>query len=570
MPLHIRDASLAQILNRQSPFYMARYQRHYEWGRREMHELISDLNEAYAAHNASVALGSTAGAYHFLGNIIVFMSGSNRVEVVDGQQRLTSLTLLLAVARDVAADADTINVLAPLLHVTDPSLNIPAPRLNLHRGDHEFLRDHVLPHGATRVVETLGALELASAEQMRGNVLIAKDFLARLSTSERAGFIAFVLDRSRFVELMVGREDDAFRIFETVNNRGRPIASEDVLRYALVEYATTDQAKRDELLGRWDEMEAELGPRGMKRFIAGWRARVTKGVRPRQALHRILLDSFDSPAEARAFLDSELHGDLSIFQQINAADVTLPDGADKKRIDTILRSLALVDFDEWLAVTSELIAKGLDQPQRLAADLARVERLAWYFYLNRDDKGIYLDRRDRFGSLMKTASTFGTLEGLPDKSLLNAEARLKMRDIIQERVDPKWIPLRSLLVRLEMALLGDGRVVTRGDLTIEHVLPLRPKTKGWLALYGHSQKLVTEHAERIGNLCLVSTELNTLLGNQIYPNKQRLMIQHGVPDVSLLAADIARDPVWTRDVIMRRTKWLAGVFSDTFDLTPPR
>ena len=277
-------------------------------------------------------------------------------------------------------------------------------------------------------------------------------------------------------------------------------------------------------------------------------------------------NSFDSPAEARAFLDSELSTDLSIFRQIHTADVVLPDGPAKKRIDTLLRSLALVDFDEWLPVASELIARADNHPERLAADLARIERLAWYFYLNRDDKGIYQDRRERFSSLMRIAATAGTFAAMPPRSLLTPEQCNKMRDCVTERLDPKWVPLRSLMVRMEMALVGDSTTVVRDDLTVEHILPLHPKAKAWLALYDDLPAVIAANAEQIGNLCLVTADLNTKLGNQIYANKRRLLIQHRVPDQSPLAADIATELVWSRNVIERRSNRLIQVFCDTFDI----
>ena len=368
---------------------MARYQRHYEWGRREMEHLLDDLGEAYEIHRTDAA----ADAYHFFGNVILFDNPAGYLEVVDGQQRLTSLTAFLAAARDTAGDAMLNHILAPLLVATDAS-GARQPRLHLHRGDDAFLRQHIVADSATNGLAELGKQDHNGAECLRINTLLARSWLANLPESDRATFVRFVLQQSRFVEIQVGTEDDAFRIFETVNSRGRPIASEDVLRYALVEFATDDLAKRDELLDRWDAMEAELGPRGMKRFISGWRTRVTRGSQIKQAVHRTLLNSFETRAEALTFLDNELSADLSIFKQIDTADIAIADGPVKQRIDTLLRSLALLDFDEWMPVASVLIARGGGQPERIAADLARIERLAWFYYLSRDDKGVHMDRRE--------------------------------------------------------------------------------------------------------------------------------------------------------------------------------
>ena len=566
MPLEIRHVSLAQLLSHPVPFHMARYQRHYEWGRKEMEQLLEDLADAFAIQQADLH----ADAFHFLGNVILFANPAGHFEVVDGQQRLTSLTALLAAARDAGVDAPLPDDLATFLTVADPGTTLPSlrPRLRLHRGDDEFLRDHIVAAGQTATLDGVGKQRHPGAEYLRGNTLIARAWLLQMSVADRTAFLRFVLQRGRFVEIEVGTEDDAFRIFETVNSRGRPIASEDVLRYALVEYATDDPIKRDEFLTCWDTMESELGPRGMKRFISGWRGRVTKGVRLRQSLHRTLLDSFDSPAEARAFLDGEFSSDLSIFKQIDTADCTVAEGPLKHRIDTLLRSLALVDFDEWLPVASELMARASGDAERLTRDLARIERLAWFFYVSRDDKGAYQDRRERFAGLMKIVSASGTFDDLPRRSLLSAEQCKKMRESVTERLDPKWVPLRSLLVRLEMSLSGNVTPIVRDDLTIEHVLPVRPKAKTWLALFGNDIEMVSGYAEQIGNLCLVSADLNTTLGNQIYANKRRLMLQHNVPQTSPLAADIATEQEWTQSVIKRRSQWLLQVFCTTFDIHP--
>lgn len=563
MPLNIRHVSLAQLLSRPLPFHMARYQRHYEWGRKEMEHLLDDLGEVFEIRQANPA----ADAYHFFGNVIVFPNPDGYLEVVDGQQRLTSLTALLAAARDCISDLGARSSIAGLLHVFPQPPSAPAgPRLQLHRGDNEFLRDYILRDGRTATLDDLGKQAHPGAECLRANTALAREWLLQLSVEARAAFVRFALEAGRFVEIEVGTEDDAFRIFETVNSRGRPIASEDVLRYALVEYATDDPAKRDELLSLWDGMEAELGPRGMKRFIGGWRTRATKGARFKQALHRTLLDSFNSPAEARAFLDNELSTDLSIFKQIDTADIAIEDGPVKRRIDVLLHSLALVDFDEWLPVASEIIARGVGKPERIANDLARVERLAWFYYLSRDDKGAYQDRREHFATLMKIVATAGTFDAMPPRSLLSDEQCAKMRDCVRARIDPKWVPLRSLMVRLEMTLAGDSASVVRDDLTLEHVLPLRPKAKAWLALYDNDLGTVAEYAEQLGNLCLVSADLNTKLGNQIYANKRRLMLQHDVPRQSPLAADIAQQTSWTRAIIDARSHWLLGVFCDTFEI----
>ncbi len=560
MPLEIRHISLAELLSHPVPFQMARYQRHYEWGRKEMEQLLEDLGDGLA-HQLS---DPTADCYHFFNSVILFTNPAGFLEVVDGQQRLTSITAMLAAARDIDSDRARKDEIGKLISVDG------LPRLTLHRGDNDFLRERITAPGGTNALDKLPKQALPGAECLRTNTLVARHWLQAMTADMRAKFLRFALQNGRFVEIKVGTEDDAFRIFETVNSRGRPISSEDVLRYALVERATDDPVKRDEFLQRWDAVETELGPRGMKRFVAGWRVRAAKGSRVRQSLHRTVLGSLTSRAEAFAFLDGELKKDVSIFRQISSADIEIADGPMKSRIDMLLRSIALLDFDDWVPVASELIARGSGRPDRVAADLQRIERLAWYYYLCRDDKGAYHERRERFAGLMKTATEHSTLEALPPRSLLTVEQCMKMCESVQARIEPKWVPLRSLLVRLEMALAGDEAAVIRDDLTIEHVLPLRPKAKAWFDLYTDDPAKIAEYAEQIGNLILVSAELNTELGNQIYKNKRRILTEHRIAEQSPLAADIAKETQWVPAVIVRRSKMLLDTFCSMFDLPRPK
>lgn len=560
MPLEIRHLSVAELLSHPVPFQMARYQRHYEWGRKEMEQLLEDFRDGEAIQAAD----AKADAFHFLNSVILFTNPAGFLEVVDGQQRLTSITAILAAARDIDDDAALKAEIGKLISVGG------RPRLMLHRGDDEFLREQVIVPGRTNSLEKMPKQSQPGAECLRVNTLIARQWLQAMTAEKRAAFLRFALQKGRFVEIKVGTEDDAFRIFETVNSRGSPISSEDVLRYALVERATDDPIKRDEFLQRWDAVEAELGPRGMKRFVAGWRVRAAKGSRVRQSLHRTVLSSFATRAEALTFLDTELKRDVAIFRQISNADIEIAEGPTKNRIDALLRSMALLDFDDWVPVASELIVRGSGRPERLAADLARIDRLAWYYYLCRDDKGAYHERRERFAGLMKTVIELGTFETLPPRSLLSAEQCMKMCESVQARIEPKWVPLRSLLVRIEMALASDRAAVIRDDLTIEHVLPLRPKTKAWYDLFTDDPATIAAYAEQIGNLCLVSAELNSALGNQIYKNKRRILMERRIPEQSPLAADIAKEPQWTRAVIDRRSKLLLATFCEIFALPQPK
>jgi len=122
------------------------YQRDYSWGTEEVKDLFQDLNAAL-----------NDGTY-FLGAIVLNRLNGSRFEVVDGQQRLATVSIFLAAIRDYFQEQanDDLNVeyLHTFLSTTDPHARARIPRLTLNIDDNQFFRSYVLspPGDAARSV----------------------------------------------------------------------------------------------------------------------------------------------------------------------------------------------------------------------------------------------------------------------------------------------------------------------------------------------------------------------------------------------------------------------------------
>jgi Protein of unknown function DUF262/Protein of unknown function (DUF1524) len=570
MTFEARNCTLRDILTRPKPLKIPRYQRHYEWTVTEMDQLLSDLTDSFKRPPSR----TTPDKYHFIGSFILH-NGTDKDpdEVVDGQQRLTSLSILLAVARDLLTDAAVRSPTDGYVTIpADPFTGDPATeRLKLHRGDEAFYKLHIVPLNATAEIDRLPKQATESDERLRLNCSRARAWLkTKIKSEDLPTFIRYVCHNCRVILLTVNQSQDAFRIFETINSRGRPLRNEEILRFSLIEYATKedkDDKDRTALLSKWDKVEEQVGQNNMTRFLAQWRAQQSRGTVTGHALHRDIIDSFATPADAKAFLKSELRQQADIFGEIKSARVQgLGTTKIKFRIDRTLKSLALVNFDDWLPIAILLIERFRAQPDVLLEHMKGLDRLVWSYYFRHDDIKVADDRQKRFGDILHHLTGVAGFDPSACRFNLGDAEKFDMRDVIKSRIDPKWVPLKSLLLRIEDVRQNGRAKDYLKSYTIEHILPQAPTDKYWLSRFDDRHAVARDYSERIGNLCLVSYDVNKALGVLPFPDKQQIAKDEDVSKSSHLAAGFEEENDWNKDTIERRSKRILTEFCNEFDV----
>lgn len=220
--------SVQQLLQSQS-FSIDEYQREYKWEKENIDELLSDLQakffSQYKPGDETIAV-SGYGEY-FLGSIIVSKrNGKNYL--IDGQQRVTSLTLLL-ICLYRAAEAQGMPVsktMAPLIfsdNLGQPKFNLDIPeRLPVIQA--LFQGQSYNPDGKDESIQTMYA---------RYGDIEANDLLAELEEA-LPHFIYWLLTRVGLIEIATDNDSYAYAIFETMNDRGKPLSPVDMLKAYLL------------------------------------------------------------------------------------------------------------------------------------------------------------------------------------------------------------------------------------------------------------------------------------------------------------------------------------------------
>lgn len=220
--------SVQQLLQSQS-FSIDEYQREYKWEKKNIDELLSDLGAKFYSHyrpdNDTTAV-SGYGEY-FLGSIIVSKRNGKNF-LIDGQQRVTSLTLLLICLYRAAKGKGlpVVQTVAPLIfsdNLGQPKFNLDIPeRLPVIKA--LFEGQSFNPDGKDESTQTMFA---------RYGDIEENDLLAELGPA-LPHFLYWLLTRVGLIEIATDNDAYAAAIFETMNDRGKPLSPVDMLKAYLL------------------------------------------------------------------------------------------------------------------------------------------------------------------------------------------------------------------------------------------------------------------------------------------------------------------------------------------------
>ena len=248
-PIQGEAKSVAQIL-RGARYSIDYYQREFKWETKQVVELVSDLTsrfqESYQPGHERTAVADYP--HYFLGSIIISAKGANRF-VVDGQQRLTSLTLLLIHLHRLGQGRPDVAALDDLIYAT----KYGQKSFNLDVDDRRecmtalFEGRDVDLSAASESVQNLAArfvdIEQALPDEVIGEAL--------------PFFVDWLTENARVVEITAYTDDDAYAIFETMNDRGLKLTPADMLKGYLLANITDVQA-RHQANETWRTRVAEL------------------------------------------------------------------------------------------------------------------------------------------------------------------------------------------------------------------------------------------------------------------------------------------------------------------------
>lgn len=544
-----RETALSGLFSQGERLVLPPYQRSYSWGVKEALELLGDFMEA-ADNNMP----------HFIGAIVVVRENPDApLEIVDGQQRLTTLTILLSVLRDLDPDPNEQAKLHALIgDAPRPRLEEDARwRLSLNHIDGPYFRETVQRQGATLNADHDPG-ESDSQKRMSENTNAMVKALKDLEPPTRRKLAHTVINGCGMVRVSVADRDAGYKVFRVLNTRGKEPNSHDIIKTDLFERAKFDVNDANKYSTAWSEFEARLGGSGFDDLLRQIRFlydRSSKGD---------LISGFQkavlAKVKARAFLDDMLPKYVQAYEEISTGKVNF--GAKSAEVARYLNRLRSLDHYVWRAAALKYLVEQRSTAEDAVEFFSGLERLAFTIMLvihNRDQ------RNRRYRKVIDAIGSNKALHAKRGPFAVTKEDGRKVRERLRGRF-ATFGQRRALALRLNSALDGGRDLAPESDATVEHVLPRNPgEDSPWLRVWPNPQ-IRRELCDTIGNFVLLPHAVNQKADRMGYQDKKSVYFDADSLPLFALTRDLETEELWTADVVRKRTDHLADILADDWGI----
>jgi uncharacterized protein with ParB-like and HNH nuclease domain len=551
-------------------YILPHFQREYTWGKQEWDMLLKDIVEVYQEYNQDPA------PEHFMGSLVVIESGMTEgiipvLTLVDGQQRLTTISLLLA---------------ALLAHVQRrPEFAQLTNRLrrllvnDVEPGRNAFLK--VLPtlkYGDRMAYRAIIAEDIDDSDRpTTSNIQAAYTYLRREVERHIANdriepekLYTVIFKCLQVVLINLSHDESPYRIFESLNFKGKALTQADLVRNYIAMRLPVQQQEYV-FTHDWQHIEERL----QEQREVGRIGELTAFIR-----HYLSLDNGNLCNEDHVYARFR---DRMERPEYNPPEAFIGEIATLRRFAMYYDRFLCPEHEPRPAIRLRLARLRILETSTSYPFLLKLFDAADTGNLDESDLAAALDiienyfiRRYFLGETQYVNRMFPTLcrdiqaydATLPDTLRQMLATRRcptdqEVRDAVRKRslyVQSRTFNAKRLCAVLERinAHLSEGRdaiTVLQGDPTIEHIMP-QTLSDDWRRELGEdADQINSEFGSTLGNLTLVTQSYNSHLSNHPYATKVAALAQHGL----LLNEAYFADPpaVWDADAIRHRADFLA-------------
>ena len=551
--LNTRTINYLELIGNGRSYRALPYQRDYSWSEEEWEDLWNDIIE----------LRNAPAGVHYMGALVVEGSNDREFLIIDGQQRLATLSLfalaVIAKLKEMAGagiESESNSERSQGLRNRFVGEKAPASltessRLYLNATDDAFYQDYLVqlrrplnPRGLTKSNRLLWKCFRYFADRLGEMDALKSDgqALASLLSETVARQLVFIL-------ITVDDELNAYTVFETLNARGLELTTTDLLKNYLFSRVHV-AADLEALQRRWQQLIATVGQERFPRFLRYHLLCEQPKVRSQRLFKLVrdqtrtdadvfaLLDQLESRAELFAAVLDSNHGywielpaatpyirELNLFrvQQMMPLLFTIWERFSKEDFVRVLRLVSVISFR--YTVVSGLNTNPLEPTYHRAAKAVM--------------DGQAQTPRDVFTLL---------------KSLYVDDARMKQDfSLMAVDIGGRWGKLtRYILARLEGDASGRACDHDTDPFTVEHILPQNP-VEAWNESIPSG--LWEESIYRLGNLTLLESAANRRLHNAVYTDKLAAYA-HSIYVLTRRIPEIAPEH-WTQELLHGRQQQLA-------------
>ncbi len=559
-----RTLTLGELFSDPNELRVPDYQRPYSWTVTEAVQLLDDISIAIIEE----AETENPEDGYFLGSVLLIAEDEQKTnsgaqgrqvfDIVDGQQRLVTATILLAVIREIAEDRGLPlgRLIEPLIWIkTDSRLE---PRLKPRYGEARFMRTFIQDPGASALMPDADELTQSQSRLLDVREQLAETIIGY--TDDDLAILARYLTSACFLSVITTNSlDRAHRIFTVLNNRGRPLTRNDILKAQILGAIPHAQRPADTLT--WDGIEGRLGP-SFEGLFSHIRAAEGHG---KGHIIRSIGGLIAAHGGAKEFFDNILAPYAGIYETIlSRGRHTYP---THPAIGRYLTYLNWLSGEDWVPPLMLFWRQCNGDPARIEPFLRALDRYSYGLRL----LGIGTDKRlTRLNGVLESIRR-GTVLSPGDQSL-----EFSREDLRNIQFNLRSLHTRSQqtckLILLRLSALGGDAVETLNpaDFTVEHVLPQKPgRNSDWRAWFSSAEER-EECTQSLGNLVLISRDDNERAKNMELQKKFEIYFPDtGRPPLAI-TEELKGLTEWRVSDVKRREERFLATLNQMWSLTPPK
>lgn len=554
-----KEYPLSKIFSADFEYHIPGYQRPYAWTEEETGILFDDLYEFFQTE---------AVDNYFLGSIVLIKDENKPyADVIDGQQRLTTLSILFSVmANSFHTEAYRNNCKKYLQEEGNILEGIAAqPRIFLRDWDQDFFSKYIQDIQLDALVQIDPVtLDTEAKRHIQKNCTVLREKFSEVFNDENdlLKFTQFILTRCFLVVVSTPNQESAFRVFSVMNSRGLDLLPTDIIKSMTIGKLPKDEEQK--YTEKWEELENLTGRDGFNEVFTHTRTIFAKE-RPKKNLLDEFKEYVIKQTSPKSLVDEYLIPYTEAYVCLKNCDFSSTQNAEE--INELLLWLNKTNNHDWMPPAIKFLTDHKNDSVYILWFIRKLERLASYLLVTAKDVN---QRMERYKWILVE------MESRPDNNLIAPLENIELTDwekqqfidALNGEIYSMTAKRRNYIIQRLDSFLSDGGATYNTKLfTIEHVLPQHPSADSeWMKLWPDTQ---TQRfwLNKIANLVPLTRQRNSAAQNYDFNTKKIKYFQskNGTSSYTL-TTQVINIAAWTPEVVEARQKDLEEIFVSKWDL----
>ena len=591
MEIKPKEMNLEQLLSGSDIEYLVPdYQRDYSWQREQVEELWTDI-----------VMSVSNGTEYFMGTLVLNKENhknDNKLDIIDGQQRLATFTIIFSTIRAIASAYEKNTETLPNVkhssrtaalarricelaeeRIAKKSTYHDDFRITLNKKDKAIFIKNIqenkglLSGDGLRIINSES--RIIKAKKVLHKIFRSKYFDSPTALDDIAKLQDHLFTKLQFISIEVASDYDAYLLFESLNSKGLDLSIADLVKNKMLMVCNEDEDKKKKVLQNWEEMCRQIIDQSQRNnpvdFLRYYWLAYKNPTVTRKELYKEIKKEIEEEDYPIVEFSEELLRQAEIFVQITNQSLKWPSTSFK--VGTAEQYLAEINTLQYLLCIPSLLYAYGNKPYAKSTDKLRsltkmsVAFLFQIITVGSQSVGI---ANTAFQEVLQALKKEEDIEDIK-KIFVNTMERNHITDDTFKQSLSTFRTERSktsgyILTKIHVHI--HGKELIPNDYHVEHILP--QKTKKWIE-NGFDKKThqMADLIYNIGNMTLLDTTLNISISNDIFSKKILSYKESKFPmTCDLHKRYINKKFEWTLEEITDRAKEFSKYSTEIWPIEP--